>query len=341
MQGLLAAETTTCNHCGTRIWRDDAEGDSHTTLCRNCYDNLYTTCESCGRLITYDDACYFDDDDETPYCEDCYNQSSEHRTIHEYCYKPYPIFYGDEKMYLGVELELDDGGESSQQAEKLLDIANFQAEHMYIKHDGSIDDGFELVTHPMTLKYHETEMPRKRIFEQAISMHYRSHQTSTCGLHCHVSRAAFGDTYEEQEKAIARVVYFVEAHWNELLKFSRRTPTNIMRWASRYGIAENTQLTYDKAKKGNMGRYVCVNLQNQDTIEFRIFRGTLKYETFIATLQLVHEICKRAISMSDYDFEGMSWSEFVTGIRDKPELIDYLKLKRLYVNEPITAEVDI
>ena len=32
----------------------------------------------------------------------------------------------------------------------------------------------------------------------------------------------------------------------------------------------------------------------------------------------------------------MSWSEFVSGVTE-PELIQYLKERRLYVNEPVTA----
>ena len=44
--------------------------------------------------------------------------------IHDYYYKPEPIFYGDGPRYLGVELELDDGGENEFCASKLLDIAN-------------------------------------------------------------------------------------------------------------------------------------------------------------------------------------------------------------------------
>lgn len=139
--------------------------------------------------------------------------------------------------------------------------------------------------------------------ETAINLGYRSHQTSTCGLHVHVSRNGLGEKYEEQEDVISRIVYFIEVHWNELLKFSRRTEANINRWAGRYGLSENTKVTYDKAKKNNcLGRYVCLNLYNANTIEFRIFRGTLKYETFIATLELVHEICIRAMNKNDLDF---------------------------------------
>ena len=166
----------------------------------------------------------------------------------------------------------------------------------------------------MTLNYHETDMPWRKVLEKAVSLDYRSHQTSTCGLHIHVNRSAFGTNTDKREEVIGRMVYFVEAHWNELLKFSRRTEANIRRWASRYGISDTARSTYDKAKRSDIGRYVCVNLQNYNTVEFRIFRGTLKYDTFIATVQLVHEICTQAIKKSDKEFDSMSWSDFVKEI---------------------------
>ena len=47
-------------------------------------------------------------------------------------------------------------------AQKLLDIANKNAENLYIKTDGSLNEGLELVTHPMTLEYHLNEMPGRK-----------------------------------------------------------------------------------------------------------------------------------------------------------------------------------
>ncbi len=238
------------------------------------------------------------------------------------------------RFFMGVELEIDKGGECGENAEQILDVANPKGERIYCKHDGSIGDGFEMVSHPMTLEYHLKQMNWKEVFNKAIELGYRSHQTSTCGLHIHVSREALGDTYMAQEATIARIIHFVELHWNELLKFSRRTEENINRWANRYGIAENTEETYKKAKSRHLGRYVAVNLENNNTIEFRMFRGTLRYETFVATLDLIHEICSLAIRLEDKEMERMSWCDFVMGIDNtKQELIDYLKMKRLYVNE--------
>ena len=220
-------------------------------------------------------------------------------------------------------------------------MANGDRELVYCKHDGSLNDGFEIVTHPMALEFHQKNMPWSEILREAVSMGYRSHQVGTCGLHVHVSRAAFGETHQEQDSAIARVLYFFEKHWEELLKFSRRTPRQLEHWAARYGYKEYPKDILDHAKKGaNRSRYTCVNLQNDSTIKFRIFRGTLKYNTLIATLQLIERICDVAIFLSDEELKAMSWTTFVSGCQT-PELVQYLKERRLYVNEPVNGEEEL
>ena len=335
-------ETTTCDNCGERILRENADGNSNITLCHHCYDYCYTTCENCGRLIHNDNAYYEDDDSDYPYCYDCFERLQE-SSIRNYNYKPEPIFYGSGNLFYGVELEVDKGGEDSDNAQRLINVANINSERIYCKHDGSINEGFEIVSHPMSLDYHINEMNWSDIFEKAIAMDYRSHNTSTCGLHIHCSRSAFGKTFEDQEQIIGRIVFFVEKHWNELVKFSRRTPDNLNRWAAKYAtISDTAEETYKKAKEKHTGRYVAVNLENYDTVEFRLFRGTLCYRTFIATLQLVDEICYYAINLSSKGIEEMSWSDFVSRILPKKaELIDYLKSKRLYINEAVVREEEV
>lgn len=333
--------TTTCDNCGDRIWRESAEGDSRNTLCSHCYQYCYTNCEDCGRLIHNDDAMYEEDDD-YPYCPECFRKLNEN-SIKNYSYKPEPIFYGSGNLFYGVELEVDKGGEDDENAQLILNIANQTEERIYCKHDGSINNGFEIVSHPMSFEYHTNNMNWREIFEKAISLGYRSHNTSTCGLHIHCSRSAFGKDYDEQEEAIARVIFFVEKHWNELVKFSRRTLDNLNHWAAKYATISNTaEETYQKVKNKRLGRYVAVNLENYGTIEFRLFRGTLRYKTFIATLQLVDEICNCAINMTDNEIERMSWLDFVQNILPKKaELIEYLKEKRLYVNETVTESEEM
>lgn len=334
--------TLTCSCCGRTIWRDENAGDSDTPLCERCLEDYYVVCSNCHRIVHNNDARYDSDDDDEPYCPECFSRL-DHGSIHDYCYKPAPIFYGMGPRYLGVELEIDGAGECDGNADAILNIGNAGHERIYCKHDGSLDDGFEIVTHPMSLSYHRKEMPWQEILRKAISMGYGSHREGTCGLHVHVSRKAFGDTCEEQDTVIARILYFVEWHWEELLRFSRRTQRQLERWAARYGYKEQPRDILDHAKKGPAGRYTCVNLENYNTIEFRIFRGTLKYNTLIATLQLVDRICEVAVSMSDSALKELTWTDFVAGLDQEksPELIQYLKERRLYVNAPVQREDEI
>ena len=67
-----------------------------------------------------------------------------------------------------------------------------------------------------------------------------------------------------------------------------------------------------------------------------MFRGTLKLNTLKATLQMVNHLVEVAVSMSDAAVQDMSWFDFLDEIKE-PELIQYLKERRLYVNEPVTA----
>ena len=48
-------------------------------------------------------------------------------------------------------------------------------------------------------------------------------------------------------------------------------------------------------------------------------------------------ICDMAVNMSDTEISKLSWTDFVIKIPVKkyPELIMYLKERRLYVNEPV------
>lgn len=79
-----------------------------------------------------------------------------------------------------------------------------------------------------------------------------------------ISRLAFGCTYEQQEAAIARLLYFIEKFWAELLRFSRRTQSQMNRWAARYGIRLTPSEQMNHAKNSCAGRYTAVNLTNSD-----------------------------------------------------------------------------
>ena len=310
---------TVCQCCNDYVRNSHAHDTADGYVCEYCYYEHYVECNSCGEMIHIDNA-HYDDWNEAYYCRDCHNDQN----IKPYGYKPEPVFYGtDSPLFMGIELEIDGGGENHDNAGELLAIDDL--DRIYCKHDGSLDEGFEIVSHPATLEYHRNSMQWSKIMEHALYMGYTSHNAGTCGLHIHISRNALGEEYDQQEQNIAKILYFVEKHWNKMLRFSRRTEYQLDRWASRYGIEphEQPEDILKKAKNG-CGRYKAINLLNWHTVEFRLFRGTLKYSTFMATLQLVSDLCKYCTSLTAEELQQASWRDFVATITDDT-LITYLE----------------
>ena len=323
-----------CENCEELIYNSEAITDDGHFVCRSCYDNEYYHCSHCDMLLHQDEIYSYND---MNFCYDCYSRKN--HTIKEYTYKPEPIFYGEGKRFFGVELEVDEGGHDDDNALEIIDQANYNNEHIYIKSDGSLHEGFEIVTHPMTLDYHMNDFCWEDVLHKAVQLGYRSHQTTTCGLHVHVNRNSFGSNEYSQDMTISRILYFVEQNWNELLCFSRRTESAMNRWASRFGYESSPKKLLNKVKC-TYGRYCAVNLCNRHTIEFRMFRGTLRLNTLLATFQLVNRICKLAVSLTDEEIQNLSWSNFVSQITE-PELIQYLKERRIYINELIHTEEEV
>ena len=337
-QSCIDEHFTTCGQCSTIIRDSDIVTDDYTTLCQGCFDDQYTRCTDCHEIIFRNMAYEYND---RPYCHTCYDtyagDDEDGISLHDYSYKPEPMFFGMGERFFGLELEIDEGGKCCDNAERLLLVANDSDEHIYIKSDGSLNCGMEIVTHPMTLLYHMETMPWTDTLVKARELGYLSHKTDTCGLHIHVNRSTFGADEPTQEECISRVLYFVEHHWEELLKFTRRSAGQMKRWANRYGYKNHPHEVLAYAKSGSLGRYACVNITNNSTIEFRMFRGTLKRNTLIAALQMVNAICDAAVFLSDAEICELPWSDFVKSLDTSQytELITYLKERQLYINEPI------
>ena len=130
-QPIISDEPTLfCHHCGRSVLRCEAFVDDGFVLCHACYRTHYRRCTECGRLIHEAHRYYIDDE---VCCYSCCNRRWEdQKSLHEYSYKPEPIFYGDGQRFLGVELEIDDAGRSEDNAEDILCVANRDAKHMYI-----------------------------------------------------------------------------------------------------------------------------------------------------------------------------------------------------------------
>lgn len=321
----------TCDHCEGLFsdWYIAING-AGITLCDNCYSNYYFACENCGEIYNLEDGEYIDG---YYYCRSC---ADDRRTcILPYSTKPNPIFFGDGNAaggYYGIELEIDDGERREDAAQDIQDIGKG---HVYIKEDGSLSyAGLEIVTHPATLDYHINRLPWSEICEKALSYGYRSHDTDTCGLHIHASRSLFGQTEIEQDLTIAKIILLIDRWYDShIVRFARRDINKMRQWADKpnAGIRpEDCEFdAVSKSKKTATDRYKAVNLCNYKTIEFRFFRGTLRRDTIIASIQWVDTIIRYCRKTPLKDLFSTSWDD-IFGNTEHKELTDYLRRRNLY-----------
>lgn len=247
------------------------------------------------------------------------------RVIKSYYYEPKKFLLhhvnDEEKLYLGVELEIDSGGENEDNARYICDVMNTNNENIYCKHDGSIINGFEIVSHPCTFDYHKT-LNYEEIFEWLIKQGYRSHDTFTCGMHVHINRDYFGVDKLTQDLCIGKLLYLCEKHWEMVELIARRTSN---RYARRFLLEENETLIDLYAKSQSSDKYGAINLQHKDTVEIRIFKGTLNYSTFINTLEFVSVLTKIAKDTDIYDIQFIAWDKIKSNFSN--ELNDYIVLR--------------
>lgn len=310
-----------CNYCDEHVHPDNY---THSLdMCDRCAED-HTECAECNSTISMDDAYRIDDDDdcEDYYCRRCYNEKTAlPYRIREYNYRPdlveffkHPTDDQHTRRFYGIELEVDRGGTNAQVVNKLGEITG---DYTYFKRDGSLDNGFEIVSHPCTLNTHLYGVQWGELMKELINVGYRSHDSRTCGLHIHIDRRAFGEFDDaDRMNIIARFLWLFEQYEDELFRFSRRTRESWRRWTRGFNDGDekkspNVPRLYRKAIDKNIhgSRYHVVNMQNRNTVEVRLFRGTLLLKTFQSTLLLVDALVNVALD-TDINVYRLTWDKF-------------------------------
>lgn len=307
--------------------------------CESGFKTYYIKCSLCGK---YEDRrkCATTPNGNTV-CIKCYSSGENQKYfIKRYHDNPPIRYYVGQKKSIpkaknfkgyGVELEVDEGLGNNERMSKMT-IDTMENE-VYTMRDGSVPNGFEIITFPHSEKA-LFEMNWKKLFAKLKRFDYDSEHSGLCGLHLHISRNMF-----RNDKSISKMIYFYEKFRNEVIKFSRRDITKVNRWSGFYiprvsdvnlSNALNVYNLYSTRYRGHDYRYKCVNLQKKDTIEIRIMRGTIDYKTFVATLKFMIEIAKRANEISDDKLDD--YKEWLKNIDE--ETISYMKkqncFKKLY-----------
>lgn len=319
---------TTCTHCGDIVYSDDTTyiEDLRGYVCEDCYNDL-----NCFRCNSCD--CYYSEEEwhDGDLCSDCSEEENDDSIIQEYStrvnyhtrmFQRTDTDNPKSKLFYGVELEVL---ANSVMGQSDLKTANDSAATVYnilgkknilIKHDGSLhDNGYEIVTAPMTLNRHkefwEKFFSDKRGDDKYYAPKLKSYNTSCCGMHVHISRKALNLS------DICKLVFFINESMNiPFVEFIAARSMNDYCKIKNKGFYELNQI----AKNGRSysgDRYEAVNLTNSDTVEVRIFRGTVEKVSFFKNMEFVDCLIKFVHNRKS--FLKLNYIEFLKFLKKEKE----------------------
>lgn len=217
-----------------------------------------------------------------------------------------------EPLYLGCELEF----ETTDRDTARIKVGKALKGHAIMKSDGSIRNGFEVVTCPATIDIHLQEFAK---FYSNLPGELTI--ASNVGMHVHVSKKPLSVL------TIGKLTAFMNRKDNQkFIEYVAGRKNNTYCTQN-----ENRTVTYPFTHEGGGDRYNTLNLNPRDTIEFRIFSTPLKYDEFASKIQFCQalvEYCMPAnlgLSLKQLT----SYQAFLEWVmpkrKDYPQLVSTLK----------------
>lgn len=316
-----------CEDCG-RIEIDcnfHSAYDGDRAVCDSCFEEYYYHDRS-GQYVHNDDENYSEDNDDDDSIIGEYHSSADNLG-------KIPSLFDKRKsqIFLGLELEIEvnEDYSRSDKAESILsnigvytDNKNDRYTYCLAEDDGSLNHGFELVTGYTGLDVHEKQLA---YFKKPIRG-LRSHDTSTCGLHIHI------DKHNVTLNHATKMILFMNDSGNQkLIKTIARRSSNrfckVLNKKADYSWLKSAKRSSDPLRQLNEDRYECLNFHNDNTIEFRLFKGTLKFESIMSCLEFTYAtwfFCK------DNGYQDLNTDNFIQFIC-KPENRSDTKYLRAYL----------
>ena len=299
-------------------------------LCKDHFKGIrVTTCENCGMTIRTENAHAVsneDGDGSQKVCQRCYHELQESRKIiHNYSYKPEPQFIIGNPKDLSFAAKIMTGLEEEVECPGDSDVAMLGAEAIklflkkkkwfYLKTDGSIGHGFELVTHPANLEGHYA-LPWLELGDFYKKKRIRADDTTTCGLHVHTNKNIMTDDHQ------LRLAYFINSQRDTMEVIARRPACN---WA-KFKRANHPIATLHKSSGD---KYEALNWLPQATVEFRLFKGTINPLIVLATIEFVHAVIMftKNSKLDDLKDHAKAWRDFYNFVESSnyQHLPTYLK----------------
>lgn len=285
-----------CDDCDDRC-HDTTTVDGGNEVCIGCRVDDYHECVDCLALIQRAE----------DYCASCALDHPGHDEIRSYDYKPTPVFHGRGPLYLGLELEL------KTPSRQLFDAAEAALTELgdlgYLKHDSSIDCGFELVTHPMDFSYARREFPWSLLPRLRLLGAFTDDEV---GIHVHVSRDGFASPAH-----VYRWMKFVYRNQHPVTVLARRDTSQ---WADFGAHTRERMAGYARGNRNGL-RYEAINVRPQETFELRVFASSLHRQQVLAALAFADASVEYTRGLTAAQIarrRGWEWSAFTAWIATRP-----------------------
>jgi hypothetical protein len=267
-----------CLECHDRFNSYSVKVHGAQCFCQNCFNKKYQQCTHCSAIVPIGTLKMVVRGGHNV-CDTCFDY---YGPIDLYERKVKTEFHGMPPHFMGVELEVEmEDGNKKKRGKKAQEVQDlFPQDFVILKEDGSLGCGFEIVTQPTDLIEHKKMW---NPFFDKRPENLKSFNTTSCGLHVHCSRKPLSLL------TIAKIVVFVNGPENKSF-----VETIAGRGACRYCAIKkkNYGIVKTNVVSQRNERYEAVNLCNKDTIEFRLFKGTLKRESFFKAIEFCDSLVK-------------------------------------------------
>ena len=187
---------------------------------------------------------------------------------------------------------------------------------VYAKHDGTIEYGFEVVSHPATWNWLKQNYRKWENILNLRKVGFKSFDTVTCGMHIHLSKNAFSSLH------LYKILKFFYENKDFILGISQRHIDNLHRYATLSTQDSNDRLVLKaRYKTQREDKHTAINLLNEPTMEIRIFRGTLNPASFWKNLEFIKATIEWTRNIS---YQSITVSNFISYVKKHRK--DYVNL---------------
>ncbi|MBP5135709.1 MAG: amidoligase family protein [Paludibacteraceae bacterium] len=318
-----------CSDCGEYVAASYSTyiDSNDTWVCDQCRDNGgYVRCVECDDWLHPNDAYWYDDN---AYCSCCYDELNRDGggLIKDYHYhkgtwrKYFAASEVEHTHTFGFELETQRCDNVNDTAYETDAWSQKHGNVLVMEHDGSLDDGVEIISNPMSYRYWaQIEEDFKRLLDNLADVGTRAWDGGCeTGFHIHLSRSFF-----KNKQHLGAFMAFIAMNYARIEELAGRCANSycygpwdwsysrrqIIDRLKREGALMRPMLFEQLANADQDQRYDSINLYNDNTVELRMFRASLKYDRLNSYIRFALQAVAFAEHIMHGDVEP-TWSNFL------------------------------